>query len=151
MFAFGGRRAFTMLELVLVMAVIGILAFAAITRFNLSTNNLDASARVLRSNLQLAQDWAMTLGTTYGFRSVNSTSYEIYETAPGNPATNPLTNTSFVVNISPVQFSGSPPTVPFLNTGVPNIVVDTVITMTDGGGTRTITIKKNTGLVTVSP
>lgn len=145
------KRGFTLIELIVVVSIIAIMALAAVTKFSLSTNKLDAVARVLRSDIQLAQDFAMTHGSTYGFRSINTTSYEIFENAPGTPATDPLTRGTYIVNISPAAFSGVVPTISFSRTGVPSNVADAAILLTGGDGTRTVTVKKNTGLVTVGP
>lgn len=136
-----------MMELVIVMVIVTILAITAVTRLDVTTRNLDSIARALRSDLQFAQDLAMTNGSIYGFRSLNSTSYEVYNGAPGTPATNPLTRGNFTVNISPVQFFGVVPTVPFLNTGVPNIAANAMIVLTESGGQRTIIVEQNTGYV----
>lgn len=138
---------FTIIEAVIVMAVLTILSVTALTKFNLGTRNLDAVGKALRSNIQFAQDLAMTNGSVYGFRSLNSTSYEIYNGAPGTPATNPHTRGSFTVNISPVQFFGVVPTVPFAASGVPSIAANAQIVLSEGGGTRTVTVEQNTGFV----
>ena len=148
---FSSRTGFTLVELLLVIVILGILSITAVTRMNLSQKDLESVAKTLRSNLQFTQDLAMTQGTTYGFRSTGVTSYEIYEGAPGNPAKNPLTRGDLVVNIAPVQFVGLVPSVAFSKSGQPTAAGDTSILLTDGGGTRTITVQANTGFVTVGP
>jgi MSHA pilin protein MshC len=142
---------FTLVELVAVMVVVSVLAVMATTKFNLGQRDLDAVAKSLRSNLQLAQDLAMTHGSTYGFHMRSATQYEIFQSSAGTPASNPLDNSNFVVTISPVQFSGSPSDIPFLKSGSPNIAADATITLTaSGGGSRIITVQQNTGFVSIA-
>lgn len=142
---------FTLIEIVVVIAIMAIIAVVVLPAVSVSQRNLDSAAKTLRSDLQLAQDFAMTSGGTYGFRMINSTSYEIYAGAPGNPAYNPLTNTSFVVDISPVQISGAVSDIPFAASGAPSIAGDATIAVAGGGGSRTITISQGTGVVTLGP
>lgn len=136
---------FSLIELIIVIAVVIILAATAATRFDLSTKNLDAVAKNLRSNIQLAQDLAMTNGSVYGFRSINATSYEIYNGAPGTPARDPLSGGNLTVSISTVQFFGIVPTVPFTASGVPNIAANATIVLTEESAQRTVVIEQNTG------
>lgn len=148
---FSGSGGFTIVELVAAMFVLGILAVTAATKSFLNEKDLDAVARMMRSNLQLAQDLAMTNGSTYGFHLRGATEYEIYEGTPGTPATNPQDNRPFVVQISPIQFVGTPADLPFLKTGRPDIAADATIALVGGGGTRTITVQQDTGFVTMAP
>lgn len=145
------RSGHTIVELIVVIAIVSILAFAAATRFDLAQRTLEGVARSLRSNLQFAQDLAMTQGNTLGFNVIDATHYEIYAGVPGNPILNPLTNTGFIVDISPVQFTLPVSTVPFLKSGAPNIAASVTIQLSDAGGTRTITVQQNTGFVTIGP
>lgn len=145
------HKSFTLIELVMMVGVLAALALAAVTRFDLSEKDVDSVAKQLRSNLQLAQDLAMTHGSVYGFRSINVTSYEIFDSAPGTPTINPLTRGDFVVDITPVEFVGVVPTVLFARTGMPDIVADTAIALSGGAQSRTVTVIKNTGFVTIGP
>ncbi|HPQ80594.1 MAG TPA: type II secretion system protein [bacterium] len=145
-----GQGGFTIVELIATLVVLGILAVTAMTRSFLGQRDLDAVSRMLRSNIQLAQDLAMTNGTTYGFHARGASEYEIFDGAPGTPATNPQDNRPFVVDISPVQFVGTPVDVPFFKSGSPDIALDAVISLSEGGGSRTITVLQDTGLVTMT-
>jgi prepilin-type N-terminal cleavage/methylation domain-containing protein len=147
-----GQGGFTLVELIAVIVVLGILAITAIVKSAFVVqSNLDAVVKSLRSNLQFAQDLAMTHGSTYGFHCRSATQYEIYEGAPGTPARNPLDGTAFVITISPVQFSGTPADIPFLKSGSPDIAADATINLVGGGGARMITVQQDTGFVSTSP
>lgn len=151
MHGFRSKKGFTLLEVIIVMAILVILALAASTRFRFTSHQLDAVAKVLRSNIQLAQDFAMTHSSAYGFRSINATSYEIYEGTPGTPARNPLTRGDLVVSISPVAFQGVVPSIEFDSSGKPNIVSDATITLVENSITRQLTVKTDTGVVNIGP
>lgn len=142
---------FTLLDLIATISILMILSVAAVVKFDLAGRDVDAVARALRSNLQFAQDLAMTHGNTYGFRPLSATTYEIYEGSPGTPARNPLTNGSFTVDISPVQFAGPVPEIPFSRSGSPNIGADVQIGISSGGAARTVTVARNTGFVALGP
>jgi len=144
------RAGFTIVELVAVMIITAALAITAVAKFDMSATEIDVMSRVLRSNIQFAQEMAMTQGSTFGLRIVSTTSYEIYDGSPGTPATDPLTQGSLVVDISPVTFTTSTG-VAFDSDGRPDNVSDLVIGLSDSGGrTRTITISRNTGFVQLS-
>lgn len=142
-------RGFTLIELVLTMLVIVVLAVTAATRIRLEKRDLDAVAKVLRSNLQFAQDLAMTHGSIYGFHVSSFTSYEIFEGAAGFPVTNPLGGQPFVVDMAPVQFSGTPADIAFQASGQPSIAADATITLVGGSSTRIVTVQQDTGFVTI--
>ena len=144
------RVGFTIIETLAVMVIVVTLSIVAITKFDMSATEIDVMSRVLRSNIQLAQDMAMTQGTTFGFRIITTTSYEIYDGSPGTPAKDPLTQGDFLVDISPVMFTTSTG-VAFNSMGRPDSVANVVIGLTDSDGrTRTITVHRNTGFVQVS-
>lgn len=140
---------FTLIELAMMIVLIGILVVGFLVTFNPNKVDLDATAKVLKSNIQFAQDLAMTHGSVYGFRKIDSVSYEIFEGVAGVPAKDPLTNGFLVVNISPIQFQGATPTVQFQSSGRPAIVADAQIVITDGTSIKTLTIKNNTGFITL--
>ncbi|HPW45609.1 MAG TPA: GspH/FimT family pseudopilin [bacterium] len=145
-----GCGGFTIVELVAVMVLLGIMAVAAVVAFDVPAADLDAIARKLQSNIQLAQDFAMTHGSTYGFRAIDSANYEIFEGIPGSPAKDPLGSGSLLIDISPVVFVGSPPTITFNSVGVPDIASDSTIVLTQSGVTKVITVRSETGFVTTS-
>lgn len=145
-----GEGGFTLIELIAVLVIMGILAITAAVKNSVSEVDLDAVAKSIRSNLQFAQDLAMTHNSTYGFHRRSATQYEIYEGTVGTPARHPLDGTAFVIDISPVQFSGMTPDIPFLKSGAPDIVADATITLVDVRGGRAIIVAQDTGFVSIS-
>ena len=141
---------FTMLELVVMIALLSILVVAAVVSFDLGSTELDKVVNILRSDIQYAQEQAMTQGSEYGFRSIDATNYEIFEGSVGSPATNPLTLGDMLVDISPIQFQGVVATITFDSGGIPDNVSDANIQLTDGSKVRTITVIANTGVVTIT-
>lgn len=144
-----GSRGFTLLELVLMITVIAVLTVTAVRIAMVSRSNIDAMSKVLRSDLQLAQDLAMTHGSTYGFYAPSATSYQIFAGSPGTPARHPLTWGNFNVSIAPNQFSGSVPTVTFQASGQPTLAADALIPITNGSTTITLRVARTTGYVTI--
>ena len=142
-------RGFTYIELILVLAILGVLAVGVSYSFRTSDINVDVKAKVLKNHLQLAQDLAMTQGSVFGFRSIDTTHYEIYAGSPGNPVTDPLTRGNLLIDISPAQFQGTVPSVEFLSSGKPSIVADTQIVIVEGTLQRTLTVRNNTGNILV--
>lgn len=143
------RRGFTLIELVLLIAVIGVAAVAAVRVAMVSRSNIDAVTKVLRSDLQLAQDLAMTNGSTYGFYAPSATAYQIFAGSPGTPARHPMTRGNFDVSIAPNQFAGSVPTVTFQASGKPTLAADALIPVTNGTTTITLRVARTTGYVTI--
>lgn len=141
---------FTLVELILVLAILAILSATAVTKMDVFGRDLDSEARVLRSNLQLAQDLAMTGGQTYGFRMLTTTSYEIYVGSPGNPAKNPLTNGNFVINMSPIQFFGTVSPIAYASNGRPNLVANVTVVLTNGTSYKNVNVQQNTGFIAVT-
>ena len=146
-----GGRAFTLMELVLTIVVVTVLVVAAIAVVNLGGKDIDAVAKVLRSNIQFAQDLAMTNGNPYGFEALSTTTYQIFEGAPGTPARDPLGGGALQVDISPVAFFGSVPTITFMPSGQPSISNDAVINLTDGSRTEQVQVARSTGFVSIAP
>ncbi|MBI2345923.1 MAG: hypothetical protein HYV03_03395 [Deltaproteobacteria bacterium] len=140
-------------ELLIMLALLGILAVIAVPTSDVGRAGVDALAHRLRSDLHYAQEMAMSTGTSHGFRAVTATSYEIFVGAPGTPAIDPYKQTAFVVNIPDyyrnVQFSGAQPTVTFISTGAPTIAGGPNIVLSDGTATRTLVVTPNTGVVVI--
>ncbi len=144
------NKAFTLIEMIVAIVIMVILAIIAVTVANISGKDVDSVAKVMRSNIQFAQDLAMTHGSTYGFRTTSGTNYEIYDGAPGSPATDPLTGGNMLYNIAPVQFFGGlQPQVIFQPDGKAQVIngADQNIRITDGSQQRYIQVEPNTGFV----
>lgn len=142
-------RGFTMIEIIVGMTVLTILAVIAVTIANVQGKDVDNIAKVMRSNIQFAQDLAMTHGRVYGFRAITTTTYEIYESTPGMPAKDPLTNRNMSYDISPIQFFGGMQSViQFSATGSAAITGgDGTLKLTDGSQQRYLQVEPNTGFV----
>ncbi|MBI4366603.1 MAG: GspH/FimT family pseudopilin [Deltaproteobacteria bacterium] len=141
----------TLVELVGMIALLGILTIVAIPTSDVGSAALDACAHRLRADLHFAQQMATTSGTAYGFRSLSGTQYEIFVGAPGTPAVDPYRRTAFQIDIQEiyrgVQFSGAPPTVTFTPPdGIPAIAGGPTIVLTNGTATKTIVITATTGV-----
>lgn len=146
---FGSQGGFTLLDIILVMAIIAVIT-VAVGVGELNTGNLEVVSVQLRSNIQLAQDLAMTDGGDYGFRAIDTDTYEIFVGAAGSPATNPHGGQDFIVEISPVAFSGPVATITFDASGVPDNAADETITLQEGSQSRTLTVAAETGFVTLT-
>ncbi|MBT3182320.1 MAG: prepilin-type N-terminal cleavage/methylation domain-containing protein [Deltaproteobacteria bacterium] len=144
------RGGFTVLELVITISLLVILSTAAMVGISVTGTEIDSVSKILRSNIQYAQDMAMTNGSSYGMRSIDSTSYEIFDGTPGTPAVSPLTNNDLVVDMSPVQFFGSVTTITFDSNGIPDNSANETIQLTEGDHSRTLTVSSDTGVVDLS-
>ncbi|MCP5464158.1 MAG: prepilin-type N-terminal cleavage/methylation domain-containing protein [Deltaproteobacteria bacterium] len=87
------QQGFSLMELILVMSLIGIMAFTAIPAItNTQSVSLDAASRKLESDIRYAQNLAMTTGDAYGFRTItdaSDTNYEIYEVTSNTAVEDP--------------------------------------------------------------
>lgn len=140
-------QGFTLVELVLSIAIIAVLTVTAVRMVSRSRMDLDAISKGLRSNVQLAQDLAMTHAAVYGFTTLSTTSYQIFSGAAGTPAKNPLTGGNFNVSIAPIQFVGTVPSITFAATGKPTMAADAVIQLSDGVNSIRVRVARTTGYV----
>ena len=146
-------RGYSFVELLMMLVVLGVLVAVGTPTTDVGRGALDALAHRLRSDVHYAQELAMTTGTAHGFRSITSTSYEIFVGVPGTPAIDPYRRTAFVINIPDsyqnVQFSGVQPMVTFNSSGSPTIANGPNIVLSDGVATRTIVVTPNTGVAVI--
>lgn len=144
-------RGFTLLEAVLVIAIVAILAIATVPRFDLSSAGLDAAARKIRSDILYAQSLAMSRGVPHGILFTANAAYILYATSPATPISDPLTLTSFsedlgrfhqtvIVNDYRVEFD------PF---GQPVIGAGGSVVIRNGAVTKTLQVSANTGRVVI--
>ena len=149
-----GRVAgFTLFELVLVLAIVGILAVFAIPRVSTTTTAVTLSAVNARvaANIRYAQNLAMSRGQRYRINFTANT-YQITDMG-GAPIVQPLTSSTAAISIAPVTFSGyNPPLtgnyVAFDTKGVPYVSATVPLA---GTATITITSGSDTGSVAVAP
>lgn len=148
-----GERGFTLIELVVVIAVVGLLIWVALPRSFTADVKLHAAARQLQWDIRYAQELAMVKGRRHQIRFFSATHpsptnrYEIV-TSTGNPVKNPLTGQSaYVVDFTSGPFSGvwldTTTAVTFDARGRP----DAGYTITLSGGRKGITVTAETGRV----
>ena len=149
------RKGFTIVELVLVIAALGILATAAIV-FSPSpgTTRLDAAVRQVMSDIAYAQQCATMSNVTCGATFVAGGSYTVYRGTTATPLTNPLTKQPMVITLT-LQYSGiylsNGFTVEFNRFGMPTTGGGGTVKVTDGTNSRAISVEVNTGRVSVIP
>ena len=172
------RFAFTMLELVFVIIVIGILAVLAMPNFN--RHPLQEATEQLASHIRYTQHLAMVddkfdpadanWWKTKWQLEITGTSYNLYSDkndngfTTGEAAIDPLTKTPISsVDLAPkygITAITAPATLAFDNMGRPYhgftaiyadiVTADTNITLTHDNGTAIITIHPETGYVSVT-
>ncbi|MBF0368776.1 MAG: GspH/FimT family pseudopilin [Magnetococcales bacterium] len=128
---------FTLLELVLVMVVLGLLAFSAIPLFPDGVDRV-AEARRLAGEIRLAQSHAMNRGERYTILSTGDSSYEIRDSS-----NNPVAGSTTTLK----RGSLSTFTIEFDSFGSPTAGA-TTITVTDNGTTQ-VGVAADTGYVSV--
>lgn len=154
-----GERGFTFIEVIVVMAVLGLLIWVALPRSFASDIRRDAAARELQSDIRYAQELAMTAGKRHRIRFyvTPTNQYKIVkfdgsEVDVGNPLTGAP---SFVVDLNNplpgVQLdSGAPSYLEFDSLGRPSdsvglLTADKTISLNSGA--KVITVTAETGRV----
>lgn len=147
------QKAFTLVEFVLVLAVLGIISVAAITISpSITPARLDAAARQVQSDIEYAKQNAMMTTTTSGVAFVAGGAYTVYEGSTATPLASPLTKQNMVITVSD-KFPGisiqNSYTIEFNQFGAPATDVGGSVVITDGTNTKTISVTDNTGKVSV--
>lgn len=146
-------RGFTAVEILLTIALLGILAFAMISLITpVGSVRLNAAAEQLRSDIQFAQQNAMTTGQVSGVQLVNGGSYTVYQGTTATPLINPLTGQSMVITLNtnyPNTVISGNLTVEFDYMGKPTTGGGGSISLVNGSFTKTISVTQNTGRVTI--
>lgn len=146
-------RGFNIIELVLVFAILGILAVAALTiSGNPQRSRLDAAARQVESDIKFAQQNAMMTGTTSGVSFVASGAYTVYQSSTATPLKSPVNKENMVVTLSnnfpSVTIAGNY-VVQFNSFGTPTTGGGGSVTLTAGGFSKIISVTANTGRVNI--
>jgi len=140
-----GHRAFTLIEVIAVLLVLGILAAAAVGRVLSTQHDLVAQTDIVKSHLRFAQMKALNDDTaTWGIAFAGNSYTLYYEGAPsavGFPGESSSTRSlpSGITITNPV-------TVHFDLWGSPG-VSDVSLILSDGGATASITIAGSTGFI----
>lgn len=140
---------FTLLELVLVLLLVGILAFSALSAFHgRDIFQLDNATKKIESDLQYTQNLAITTTDSYGFRTLPSRSnraYEIYRVSDGSLALSPYDHLPMQEDLD-VKFPSTGIAgyvdVQFNKDGLPNFIVggSPIVVINQKGTTRSIGI-----------
>ena len=141
----------TLLELVLVVALVGILGATVVPRVVTSTAGLDSAAKKIRSDVLYAQSLAMGRGVNHGLDFVAGGSYVLYRGTPSTPVTDPLTLKNFSENLA--RFGHARVTnsyrVEFDTLGRPVLGAGGGVTIAIGSQTKSVNVNANTGHVVI--
>ena len=80
---------FSYVELMLSMILVGLCAVSVTLGYDMSSPSAELARRKIAADIRLAQSLAMSTKLKHGFRTLSTTSYEIYQTSPGNPIKDP--------------------------------------------------------------
>jgi len=151
---------FTLLEMVIVIALMAILAAIAIARWPGVNLNLNAQAQQLANDIRYTQSLAMTRGQRYRLNLLTATTYSITDLS-GNAVGNNVTGNNTVTygtGITKGTTSNLPNNlIAFDGQGIPYIdataatalTATASISLTAGSVTRTLQISPETGRVIV--
>ncbi len=127
------KRGFTLIEAVMVIAILGILAYVSAVSFTpaLSYKKAAAAAKI-RSDIQYAQSLAMMTRQTCGVTFSGNT-YTVFEnSSTSDPAVDPVTQQDYTVTMNSGDYAGVTISTNFGGTSV--IQFDREGTPTDGSG-----------------
>lgn len=139
---------FTMIELLLTIVLMSLVFVFGAKGFDYSPAAVQHAMLKVASNLRYAQDRAIVTGKVHGFQTINNTTYQIYESVPGNLTVDPATMGPMQVDLNNsfkgVTFQGNYQ-VEFNSLGTPTMGIGVNIVMEKAGVTRTISVNGNTG------
>ena len=134
----------TLIEVIMVMAIIGILAAIVIPRFDFATStraSVDGAAYMIASDIRYAQEFAMANRVSKTVTFTNGSS--VYTFSPASTGMDPSGQLSGATIGTTVAFT-------FNSLGEPTSGGGSSVTVSGGGQTRTITVVNYTGKVNVS-
>ena len=155
------QRGFTLIELVMIIVLVGIIAFTVAPRLGDTTStNSSAFADKLRADIRYAQNLAMTENQRYrvyvntapspapnGYAVMNDTNGNGTWGEAGEIAQDPAGTGSLSVTLNTGKYSGITVSTPaggyieFNSLGSPTVGGGAVVTVSPGGSTVTITVQ----------
>lgn len=156
------QHGFTLLELIVVVVIIGVLAYLAAANFGTSQTDvqLDAAAQQITTDIRYAQQMARTIGmsTRVYFDVSNNRYYLKWEN--GNYLKNPAGGADFIVelgsgNLSKVSLTSSSlnyDRLDFTSSGAPlsgGSVFTGAVTAVALNNTKVVKVRANTGFLTI--
>ena len=147
------RRAFTLVELVIVVLILGIVSAAAAPKFarSLRHSRLDAACLRVKADLNLARQTAISRSNSQSVQfTAGSATYTLPGvTHPDHPSLSYSVNLSgepYGATVSAADFGGSS-TVQFNRFGQPN--AGGTITVAVGASTKTVALEATNGVVSI--
>ena len=139
-------KGFTLIEVIMVMAIIGILAATVLPRIDFSTTSrtsVDGAAYMIASDIRYAQEFAMANRVSKTVTFTNGSSiYTFSPVSPGMDSSGQLQSIGATI--------GTTVTFTFNSLGEPTAGGGSFVTVSAGGVTRTITVLQYTGKVNIS-
>lgn len=152
------RPAFTLVEMVMVLLIMGILAATATPTFfrSLQYHRLESAARRVKLDLEQARDAARVRSQEQSFEFINATTYKLPSgivslKSTGQAYTVDLAATPYEIENVTVNFGGQtsiPNSISF--DGYGNATTGGTIDLALGSETRTVTINSPSGQITYS-
>lgn len=151
-------KGFTILEVIVVLAVIGIVTIVIIAGFNRSPNTLAVSVDTLKAHLRYAQSRAMNTISGWGVKgSDDGKTYWIFKDGdPVNEKVRVPGEDGDVVDLEAINISVQSFVVSFDNRGIPSSDTSgtsplnadlSIVVSNNHGESLTVSITKNTGFI----
>jgi prepilin-type N-terminal cleavage/methylation domain-containing protein len=138
---------FTLIELILVMAIIGILAAVVLSKIDFgaasSRASVDGAAYMVASDIRYAQEFAMANRVSKSIQFSTAPPANKYTFNPVSTGMDPSGQLSGATIGTTVTFT-------FNSLGEPTVGGGSFVTLTDGVRSRTITVLQYTGKVNIS-
>ena len=136
---------FTLIELIIAIAIIGILAVTMLPKWTASSLTLEFQARRMLDDIRYAQALSMVSGQRYRWVATSSTTYQITNEA-GSAILFPSGSNQIALTDG-ANFSSNLQGTPYVNTAYPGTTLTgtAIISLIASGVTRSIQISPQTG------